>query len=135
MAHQEQHVETHHEGDAHEIEVTVETELGTLLDLSGGSAEWLLFETRQFAADVDAVLTKDDDDVGGQGGITFTTPEDGELTVKIDTGDTDGLVDWAALEAESEEDEVLETDFHHRLRVTVDGDRATVMTGDFTINR
>lgn len=133
MAHQQQDVSVHHEGDAHEIEVVVENEDGIIIDLTGGSATWLLFEDeRDAVVDSNAVLTKagtDDGDNDEESEIHFETPEDGLLVVNIETDDTDGLVNWSDLENSEA------AEFHHRLRVTMDGERATVLSGSFYIYR
>lgn len=137
MGHQDQHVDVHHEGDAHQLAVTVENENEIIVDISGGSAHWLLFESEEDADDdTNAILQKqaaDDSSNGPDSEIYFEAPRDGQLIVNIATGDTDGLVDWANL---GDQDEVVTSvTYHHRLRVTVGGDRATVLHGDFTIYR
>lgn len=133
MAHQNQDVSVHHEGDGHELECTVENEDGIIIDISGGSATWLLFEDRRDAVvDSNALLTKtgtDDSNNDSSSEIYFETPEDGILIVNIDTGDTDGLVNWSDI------DDDQPAEFHHRLRVTIDGHRATVLHGSFYIYR
>lgn len=127
MAHQNQHVEIHHAGDAHDLDVTVEDDDGTLIDLTGADVEWLLFEN-ELDADADAVLTKTGTEGGTTDGVTFTAPTNGELTVNIATGDTEGLVTWT-------DHGQTEAIYYHRLRVTIGGDRATVFHGEFHIHR
>lgn len=113
MPHQIQDVADHHQGDALDINVSVENPDGTSKDLTSATAEWLLFENES-DLDADALLTK----TTGGGGISITDAANGKLTVSIDTNDTSSLVGQK----------------HHRLRVTdSDGDRVTVFTGTFTI--
>lgn len=136
MAHHNQDVEIHHEGDAHEIEVTVEHEDGSVVDLTTAEAEWLLLDS-QFDDSEEALLSKDGVEDGTDNGITFPDPNDGVLLITIETGDTDGIVDW---ETDYDGDDIgpsdtPHVDFHHRLRVTLDGDRATVFHGTFSLYR
>ena len=133
MTHQHEDVEIHHDGDHQIIDVTVEDSDGSLVNLLGASAEWLLFESPVFDADDEAVLVKEGEE-GETDEIEFTAPEDGELEVPIETGDTEGLVDWGEEFDEDVDDPSV--DFHHRLRVTSDdGHRWTVLHGTFTIYR
>lgn len=116
MPHQVQDISTYHAGDALEIETTVRDDASNIVDISGATEiEWLLKEN-ETDTDANALLTK----TQTGGGITFTTDgTDGKFTVKIDTGDTDGMSGAK----------------HHRARVTDgQGDRATVFHGTFTIS-
>ena len=141
MAHNDQHVDVHHVGDSHELRVTVENENEIPVNISDGSAHWLLFESAGDAHDdLLAVLEKqaehdvnNDDDSE----IFFVEPTDGRLIVNIETGDTGDLIDWDQLDDEADDEDVpvLSQAYHHRLRVTVDGDRATVLHGDFILYR
>ena len=141
MAHNDQHVDVHHEGDAHELRVTIENENEIPVDLTGATAHWLLFDSAGDAHDdLLAVLEKQDteDEFNDEDSeVFFFDPTSGNLIVNIDTGDTTGLVDWDQLDLEADEDDVpiLEKPFHHRLRVTVDGNRATVLHGEFVVYR
>lgn len=125
MTHKEQNVEQHHEGDHVELHITVTAEDGTVKDLTGASAEWLLMESES-DADADAVLTKSGTE-GGTGEISFTDPVNGELMVEITTSETEGLVTWSEFPDNAKE-------FHHRVRVTdADGKRVTGFTGMFEV--
>lgn len=128
MTHNRQNIDVHHEGDAHDIVVTVQYSSGTVVDLTGAQAEWLLKENPK-DDDASALLTKTGEQDVSETEIEFTEPNEGELVIHIETGDTDGLVTWGDIGGTVK-------DFHHRLRVTdVDGNRVTTLTGNFEIHR
>lgn len=116
MPHNEQHVEEYHRGDALDIIVTVVDDAGEQVDITDAQEiDWLLLDDAS-TPETDAVVTKT---LSG-GGIDITDGLVGEFTVHVDTGDTDGVTAGT---------------FHHRARVTdADGDRTTVLTGDFKIS-
>ena len=143
MAHNDQHVDVHHAGDSHELRVTVENENEIPINLSEEEAEahWLLFESAGDSHDdLLAVLEKQatNDEFNDESDeIFFAEALAGHLIVNIDSGDTTNLVDWDALDTEADEEDVpvMSKSFHHRLRITVDGHRATVLHGEFIIYR
>lgn len=113
MPHNVQDISNHHQGDALDINVTVEDESGTAVDLTGASAEWLLKENAG-DSDTNALLTKST----SGGGVEITDAANGQLVIHIETGDTGSLTGQK----------------HHRLRVTdSSSDRVTVFTGTFTV--
>lgn len=104
--------ETYHEtlfnGESRTLDVTV-TSAGEPMDLSGGSATWVLID-----GDGTEHLRKEN---GGD--ITLTDPANGELTVAISTTETSGL--------DPER-------YQHYLRVTdTNGNVAVVLDGDLLI--
>ena len=124
MPHQLSPVEDYHEGDALFLRVTVADENGVIVDLTGADAEWLLKEDLK-DPDAEAAVTKETPEADG---IEITDETAGELTVHIETGDTDDLVDW-------ENEPETEVEYVHRLRITDDdGNRSTVFDGEFTIH-
>lgn len=127
MTHNEQNVDVHHEGDAHDLNVTVTESDGTPVDLTGASVEWLLKENVR-DDDSAAVITKSGDEGTTPSDITFTDVSNGNLTIHINTDETTGLVDWTSVTSNTQS-------FHHRIRVTdAAGNRFTGFTGEFVIH-
>lgn len=119
MAHNSQHVEAHHAGDAHVLPVSVTDGDGEEIDITGAEIEWFLKRERG-APDADALLSK----TAGSG-VEVINAGAGEAEIQIETGDTDGLL----------EEGTQEDSFEHVCRITIDGDRVTVFHGSFQVVR
>lgn len=118
MPHQEYNIDTHHEGEATLIPVTVRDSNDNRVDISTAAIEWNLKDS-QTTDDIDATLTKT---VSG-GGITIVDGAAGECEIKIATGDTSGLV------PQGQENEEM----YHNCWVDIDGDDLVVFHGTFLI--
>lgn len=113
MTKRNQDIDDYHAGDTLEIVVTVTDDDGNIIDITGADVEWYLLQY-ETSPDEDHLLKKTTTD----GGITVTSAQDGEFTVTVDAGDTDGM----------------SGEYHHRARMTDStGNRSTVMTGTITI--
>lgn len=128
MPHQDVDIDDYHMGDALDIPMVIweDTVGGSRQDLSGVTIEWNLYEQEIDATDqMNAVLTKSTSNTGE---ITITDDANGECTIHIDTGDTDGLL------TQDDGSTVSEDQYHHRAKVTdSSGDEVTVVHGSFTI--
>lgn len=125
MPHNEQPVRGYHEGDALDLITTVTLEDGTVVDLTGASATWRLKEDIK---DREILVEKTGTQGGDESQIEFTQPQDGELTVHLETGDTNGFIGW---------DDIIGTqrEFYHELQVTDSaGKRVKGFHGPFEIN-
>lgn len=89
---------------------------GSAKDLTGATAEWLLLPSED-SDDADALLTDSDTGVS----LSFDSPRtDGEITLTIARGETDG---WG--------DNV----YHHELRIDGDSQGRQIWDGNFPINK
>jgi hypothetical protein len=123
MPHAEQNIATHHHTDARYLRISIRDEDGNAYSVASALAEWHLKENAG-DDDADALLSKT---VSG-GGIELDTTND-ELIVHIQTGDTEGIVDWANYENDT-------ADLYHVARMTnSNGNLSTVAHGTFTITK
>lgn len=126
MGHNSQSVAVHHEGDSHNLRVTVTDSKDNVQDLTGSTVKWVLLDSLR-DPDTDAILKKEGTEGSNPSSMTFNDPANGVVTIHIDTGDTDGLVDWSSYSGTSKS-------FKQRMRITdSSGDRSTAFTGSFTV--
>jgi len=104
----------HHSGDSRTLEVTINDEVGAVVDISSATLTWGLSKksadtTTPMGA---ALITKT---IGS--GITITDGPNGRCDVAIDPADTDALAG----------------DFYHELEMVLTGETSTVLYGAVTI--
>ena len=137
MTERNQNIAGHYETNAREITVTIADGDGTPTDLTGASATFTLKASRATPAS-EAAVTKTGTQGGDESQISFPDPDDpgteldytdGHLVVMLETGDTDGAVDWQSASSTTVE-------YHYRIDVTdTEGNLVTVTTGPFEILR
>lgn len=111
MSHNIVNISEYHAGDALNINVPVFDDAGARVDITGASAEW-------FLTTLEDRTTRLVEKTVANGGIELTNPANGELVIRIATGDT------AALNGAH----------HHRCRLTDSaGRRATIFVGTIDI--
>lgn len=111
MSHNVVNISEYYAGDALNINVPVFNDAGERVDITGASAEW-------FLTPIEDQTTRLVEKTVANGGIELTNPANGELVIRVDTGDT------AALQGIH----------HHRCRLTDSaGRRATIFIGTIEI--
>ena len=116
----------YYEGDYIDIPHKVVDSAEVAVDLTDATVTFLLKENVT-DEDVDALLTKSGTESGTGDEVTFTDPTNGEATIHIETGDTDGVLTEDTTRFESDT-------FYFTIRVTdSSGRRVSTAVGTWEI--
>ena len=114
MSHNRQNIENYHAGDSLHIITQVEDSDGNIISIENADIEWELTEEE---GDTEKLVEKNSENPEE---IEITDAENGEFTVYVAAGDTEGMTG----------------EHHHRARVIdSNGNRVTVFTGSIMIDK